>query len=171
LPKSVWLCAPLDRGDRAIKPTEFEKTPAEERTQIENITKLTIEQLKSRYPGEKPVLRGVHPKDHGCVQATLEVLATLPEELRVGVFSKPGRKYQPWIRFSNAAVLVGPDSPSPPSRHGSRGMAIKLMGVSGSPLLEDTGPLTQDFVMVNHPVFAITNVEDYEALSQILLKD
>ena len=165
------LLAPVEGGERAPKPSQFEKIPTEEATQIENVIRLTVEQQRRRYPGENTVLRGVHPKDHGCVQATFEVLETLPEELRIGVFAKPGRKYEAWIRFSNAAVLVGPDSPSPPSRHGSRGMAIKLMGVSGSPLLEGDGPLTQDFLMVNHPVFAFANVEDYEALSQVLLED
>jgi hypothetical protein len=167
----LGLFAPVDSGYKAIEPTVFEKVPPEERDQIENVTKLTIEQLKSRYPGEKPVLRGVHPKDHGCVQATFEVLGTLPEELRVGVFSAPGRKYPAWIRFSNASVLVGPDSTSPPTKHGSRGMAIKLMGVTGNPLVAANGAVTQDFLMVNHPVFAFSNVEDYQALSEIILKD
>ena len=161
--------SPAQGTDRPPRPSPFEKIPAEEATQIDNITRLTIEQLKSRYSGDKPVLRGVHPKDHGCVKATFEVLDTIPEALRIGVFSKPGRKYPAWIRFSNAAVLVSPDSPM--GKHGSRGMAIKLMGVNGTPLLDDDGPVTQDFLMVNHPVFAFANVEDYEAISQILLKD
>ncbi len=165
------LLAPADVTDRAAKPSQFEIVPKAEATQIENVVKLTVEQLKNRYPGDKPVLRGVHPKDHGCVQATFEVFDNLPEELRVGVFSKPGTRYPAWIRFSNAAVLVAPDSLTSPTRHGSRGMAIKLMGVSGSPLVEATGPLTQDFLMVNHPVFAFSNVEDYDALSEVLLKD
>jgi hypothetical protein len=55
--------------------------------------------------------------------------------------------------------------------HGSRGMAVKLLGISGSPLVPTIGPLTQDFLMINSPVFAFANVEDYEAVSQILLKD
>ena len=105
------------------------------------------------------------------MQATFEVLEALPEELRVGVFSAPGRKYPAWIRFSNASVLVGPDSTSPPTKHGSRGMAIKLMGVNGNPLVAANGAVTQDFLMVNHPVFAFSNVEDYQALSEIILKD
>jgi hypothetical protein len=163
------LLAPADGGEKAPKPSQFERIPAEEATQIENTIRLTVEQQKVRYPGAAPVLRGVHPKDHGCVQATFEVLDTLPEEFRIGVFAKPGWKYDAWIRFSNAAPLVGPDSP--PGAHGSRGMAIKLMGVSGNRLLEGDGPLTQDFLMVNHPVFAFANVEDYEALSKIILED
>jgi hypothetical protein len=51
-------------------------------------------------------------------------------------------------------------------------MAIKLLGVRGVPLVQTAfGPLTQDFLMVNHPVFAFANAEDYEALSQILVED
>lgn len=165
------LLGPIEGGGRTPNPSRFEEIPAEEGTQIENIIRLTVEQQRKRYPGEDPVRRGVHPKDHGCVQAKFEVLETLPEPLRVGVFAKPGRVYEAWIRFSNAAVRIGADSPSPPPRHGSRGMAIKLMGVDGRPLVEGDGPLTQDFLMVNHPVFAFANVEDYEALSQVLLKD
>jgi len=50
-------------------------------------------------------------------------------------------------------------------------MAIKLMGVSGEPLLPANGPLTQDFLLVNHPVFPFANVEDYEMLNEVLLRD
>jgi len=159
--------------DKVPQLTQVESIPSEEATQIKNIMGLTIEQLKKRYPGETPVLRGVHPKDHGCVMAKFKVLDTLAEDLRVGVFSTPGHEYQAWIRFSNAAVLDAPDSPSEAgvTKHGSRGMAIKLLGVSGTPLVKNGGPLTQHFVMINQPVFAFSNVEDYEALSEVLLKD
>src|SRR5207247_2573520 len=98
---------------------------------------------------------------------------SLPENLRVVVFAEPGHEYGAWIRFSNAAVKVEADSKSKDGVpiHGSRGMAVKLLGVTGSPLLPTTGPLTQDFLMINQPVFAFSNVEDYLALSQILLDD
>jgi hypothetical protein len=159
--------------DKLRQPTQLESIPPEEADQIKHTMQLTIEQLKKRYPGKEAVLRGVHPKDHGCVMAKFKVLDTLAEDLRVGVFSTPGHEYQAWIRFSNAAVLVAADSPSEAgvTKHGSRGMAIKLLGVSGTPLVKNVGPLTQDFVMINQPVFAFSNVEDYEALSDVLLKD
>lgn len=155
--------------------TELERIPAEEAIQIENIVRLTIEQLKKRYPGEDRVRRGVHAKDHGCVMAKFKVNDSLPEHLQVGVFATPGHEYDAWIRFSNAAVSLARDSstptPSGVTTHGSRGMAVKLLGVNGSPLMPTNGPLTQDFLMVNHPVFAFANVEDYEVLSRILLED
>ena len=149
----------------------IEEVPAAESLQISNIVALTIQQLKNRYPGSKQVLRGVHAKDHGCVKAEFQVLAELPKEYQVGVFAEPGRKYDAWVRFSNAETLVLPDDtldatgkPTP----GSRGMAIKLLGVEGSPLVPPHGALTQDFLLVNHPVFAFANVEDYEVLSTVI---
>ncbi len=146
---------------------ELEIIPKGEAAQIENIVRLTLEQMKKRYPGDKPVVRGVHPKDHGCVTAKFCVLDDLPEVYRVGVFAKPGREYQAFIRYSNADVLVRPDSTT--DKHGSRGMAIKLLKVDGDRLIAKDEPMTQDFLMVNHPVFAFANVEDYEVLSRVLL--
>jgi len=148
---------------------QLEVIPADEARQIENIVRLTVEQMKKRYPGETAVARGVHPKDHGCVKATFQVMNPLPAELCVGVFAKPGREYQAYIRYSNADVRIGPDSTT--AKHGSRGMAIKLLKVEGDRLIPKDEPLTQDFLLVNHPVFAFANVEDYEVLSQVLLDD
>jgi hypothetical protein len=150
---------------------DFEEIPDGEAQQIANIVDLTAKQMRMRYPEGKRTLRGVHPKDHGCVTAKFEVLCDLPAEYAVGVF-QPGAFYDAFIRFSNAEVRVGPDSTRDAAgkpTHGSRGMAVKLIGVQGKSLLPLHGALTQDFVMVNQPSFAFANVEDYEALSQILV--
>jgi hypothetical protein len=41
-------------------------------------------------------------------------------------------------------------------------MAIKLLGVEGKKILEDeAGATTQDFLMINHPVFFVTDAEQY----------
>src|SRR5258708_5336028 len=117
---AICLVPPAFSGDIVHDP-QLEKILPEEATQIDNIVQLTIAQMKKRYPGANPVRGGVHPKDHGCVMATFKVAESLPEALRVGVFREPGREYQAWIRFSNAAVL--PLADSTPSEHGSRGMA------------------------------------------------
>lgn len=150
---------------------EIERIPAEEAEQIANIVQLTVQQVRNRCPGELPNVRGVHVKDHGCVKATFTVRHDLPESYRVGLFADAGHEYKAWIRFSNAAANDGPDSPPAPGggfMHGSRGMAVKVMGITGTPLLPANGPLTQDFLMVNHPVFPFPNVADYEALSKVL---
>ena len=152
----------------------LENIPAEEAQQIRNIADLTIQQLHYRYPGERRVLRGVHAKDHGCVNATFHVLSDIAETMRHGVFTKPGKAYSALVRFSNASTVVAQDSTpgenGGPPAHGSRGMAIKLLGAKGTPLENAHGPLTQDFLMINQPVFAFANVEDYEVLSQVLLE-
>ena len=154
--------------------TALERIPPDEAAQIDRIVTLTIEQLKRRYPGGDVVRRGVHVKDHGCVTARFTVLDALPEHLRVGIFAQPGRVYDAYIRFSNASVTIASDSQVDNDgvpTHGSRGMAVKLLGVTGVPLIATFGPMTQDLLMVNQPVFAFSNVEDYVALSQIMLDD
>ncbi len=144
-----------------------------EHQQIQHIVELTIQQLQMRY-GTSKVLRGVHPKSHGFVSAKFEILKTLPTGIpSVGLFAQPGRMFDNVdVRFSNAATLVRPDSTRGPKGdvHGSRGMAIKLHGVDG-PLIdaEPGGERSQDFLMINQPVFAFANVEDYEVLSRVLV--
>ncbi|MCY2966469.1 MAG: catalase family protein [Planctomycetota bacterium] len=165
----LFVGGAADAGDMVTHDPQLEQIPPEEAAQIENIVRLTVAQMKNRYPGLKPVLRGVHPKDHGCVTATFRISDSLPEELRVGVFAKPGQEYQAWIRFSNAFPLVKDDSTA--TEHGSRGMAIKLMNVKGTSPVKTDEPMTQDFLLLNHPVFSFANVEDYEALSEVLLTD
>ena len=92
----------------------------------------------------------------------------------MGVFATAGHSYQAWVRFSNADVVPLPDTiigPDGKPAHGSRGMAIKLLNVPGCSLLEPFGAPTQDFLMINSPVFAFANVEDYLALSKVLQED
>ncbi len=95
------------------------------------------------------VLRDAHPKAHGCVKAEFNVLPTLGPTLAHGVFI-PGKRYQAVIRFSNG----DPDATRPDAKGDVRGMAIKLLGVPGSKLLDDEATAqTQDFIMINHPNF------------------
>jgi hypothetical protein len=163
---------------------EFDPLPPQEPGQIDKIVELTGKQLERRYADKLPFLRGVHPKDHGCVEASFTVSDTLPDELRVGLFRQPGANFRAAIRFSNASPTVGNDTPqdvgppaggklfapdgSPVLVHGSRGMAIKLYDVEGERLVPDDGERSQDFLMINQPVFAFANVEDYEALSKAI---
>jgi len=90
--------------------------------------------------------RDAHPKAHGIVRAEFRVNASIPNNLAKGIFV-PGKTYEAWIRFSNG--LQDDDN-----KDDARGMAIKMMGVSGEKLLEDErNATTQDFIMINHPVF------------------
>jgi hypothetical protein len=98
--------------------------------------------------------RDAHPKGHGIVRAEFRVNPTIANDLAKGIFI-PGKTYQAWIRFSNG---VQDDD----NKEDVRGMAIKVMGVPGEKLLEDErDATTQDFVLINHPVFFINDAHRY----------
>lgn len=146
----------------------LESRPRQEPAQIDKTADLTVKLLDQRYPEPEKILRGVHPKSHGCVKATFEINAYLHKALRVGLFSTPGKKYKALIRFSNAAARVNPDLTG--FQHGSRGMAIKVLDVEarGKILLDDNGARNQDFLMINTPAFAFANVRDYLRLTEVI---
>lgn len=147
-------------------PFEDIPDPAEETGRIDELTGLTTELQDMRYPDPARVLRGVHPKSHGCVKASFEVRQDIAEHLQVGIFANPGKQYRAWIRFSNAAVRVEHDLKD--GKHGSRGMAVKVFDVEGDVLLEDGGRRNQDFLMINQPAFAFANAEDYLRLNRTI---
>ncbi|SDZ08440.1 catalase family protein [Nitrosomonas sp. Nm58] len=124
------------------------------------ITENIEQTIKSRYMNNLPALRDVHTKAHGCVLADFQVNETLKDEHQHGIF-QPGARYKAWIRFSN-----GSSDPTADDKEGDgRGMAIKLMGVPGEKLLPDENH-TQDFMMINHPVFFINDPQKYLSLIQ-----
>lgn len=98
--------------------------------------------------------RDAHPKAHAIVRAEFRVNASIANNLAKGIFI-PGKTYEAWIRFSNG--LQDDDN-----KEDARGMAIKLMGVPGEKLLEnESGATTQDFIMINHPIFFLNDPRRY----------
>ncbi|OYV20013.1 MAG: hypothetical protein CG438_695 [Methylococcaceae bacterium NSP1-1] len=159
-------------------PFEHIQNPDQEADQIAEITDLTVKLLDKRYPPPKQILRGVHPKSHGCVKATFTIDPDIAPEYQVGLFAEPGKQFDAFIRFSNAAAVVGPDTTEidPVTKkeveeHGSRGMAIKVLDVGGEVLIDDNGAHNQDFLMINQPVFAFANTEDYLRMDRVLDRD
>ena len=152
----------------------FEKiaAPAEEAREIRELTSLTTKLLDKRYSQKnKTVLRGVHPKSHGCLTAVFEIRQDIPESLQAGLFAEPGRRYSAWVRFSNAAIKVAHDlgtSDPQKQQNGSRGMAIKILGVKGRVLQKDDGAQNQDFLMINTPSFAFVDSTQYLVLNKVL---
>jgi hypothetical protein len=101
--------------------------------------------------------RDAHPKAHAIVRAEFRVHASIAHNLAQGIFI-PGKTYEAWIRFSNS--LHDDDN-----QDDARGMAIKVMGVPGEKLLEDDrDATTQDFIMINHPVFFMNDPQRYLAV-------
>ena len=155
-------------ADLNLPENPFETIPPEEENQIKELVDLTLKLLAKRYSAPNPSLRGVHPKSHGCVQATFEVNRDLGGDLQQGLFAQTGRKFNAWIRFSNATTLVKPDVED--GKNASRGMALKVLDVRDRVFFEDAGVRSQDFLMINQPSFAFANVIDYLRLHQILLE-
>ncbi|NKB82035.1 MAG: catalase [Nitrospirales bacterium] len=108
--------------------------------------------------------RDAHPKENGCVNAEFHVKKMLPPQLAKGVFT-PGHTYEALIRFSNSSENPkGNDHDAD-----ARGMAIKLLTRFDTPSGHiDTKPqtMTQDFIMINHPVFILDDPSDYLSLVQ-----
>jgi hypothetical protein len=105
----------------------------------------------------------VHVKSHGCATGELRVLPNLPDELAQGLFAHE-RTYEVVVRFSNAAP-----QPQPDYVPDGRGLAIKVLDVEGPRLeSEANAASTQDFILVNHPVFFAANVKDFLRFERVL---
>jgi catalase len=100
-------------------------------------------------------VRGVHAKSHGLLTGEVRVLDNLPPILAQGLFAKPGT-YPAVLRFSTVPGDVLDDRISTP-----RALAIKLIGVEGERLAGSEGDTTQDFVMVNGPVFGAPDAKHF----------
>ncbi|NQY64837.1 MAG: catalase, partial [Alteromonadaceae bacterium] len=143
-----------------------------EQNDIKQLADITQELLDKRYASQnKNVLRGVHPKSHGCVKAKFKINQNIATKYQVGLFSIPDKEYEALIRFSNATSVVGHDLDN--KENLSRGMAIKVLDVAGDePFLQnDQGARNQDFLMINTASFAFVDIPDYLQLNKILLEN
>jgi hypothetical protein len=127
----------------------LESVPSGEAEAIRTIVAGIEARVRSAAAPGIPARRDAHPKAHGTVEAEFRVLSDLPEALRVGLFAEP-RSFRAWIRFSS-----GSGTPQSDRIGDGRGMAVKVVGVAASP----SG--TQDFVMIDNPVFFVRNAMDY----------
>lgn len=105
--------------------------------------------------GGRP-LRSVHAKSHGLLRGELRVLDNLPDALAQGAFAEPGATYPVVMRLSTTPGDLLDDSVSTP-----RGLALKLIGVTGERLPGSEGEVTQDFVLVNGPAFTAPNAKAF----------
>jgi hypothetical protein len=120
---------------------------------FEQMVNLTVGQMK---PISGHLRRGQHAKATGCVTAEFRINDDVPSDLRHGIFRQPGRTFSAIVRFSNAKGTFAKDGAGT-----ARGLAIKLLDVVGTRAAADDGDRTQDFLMVNHPVFPFPNPKAY----------
>jgi len=144
---------------------DVETIPVDEADDIQRVVQ-ALELILTRRQAKTGQFRAdVHVKTHGYAQGELRVLPNLQGELAQGLFEHDG-VYPAVVRFSNAASHAQPDAIPD-----GRGMAIKVLSVEGELVLADEQRgQTQDFVMVNHPVFIARNVKDYLRLEQVFVQ-
>lgn len=133
-----------------------EKIQPKEELLAQNIAQVIEKSIREQYTAGN-ALRDAHPKAHGCVRADFHVSKNIPAQCAKGMFI-PDRSYQAWIRFSNASN----DASNADIKKDARGIAIKILGVSGQKILEsEKQATTQDFIMINHPVFFANDAKRY----------
>ena len=109
-------------------------------------------------------VRAVHAKAHGIAKGVLTVKDDLPPELAQGLFAAPG-SYDAVLRIStNAGDILDDDIALP------RGLALKVMGVEGERLPGSEGETSQDFILVNGPVFAAPDAKGFLGNLKMLAK-
>ncbi|MEO4207133.1 catalase family protein [Acinetobacter pittii] len=139
-----------------IDPVLGEKLQPNEELLAQNIAQVIEKSIREQYTVGN-ALRDAHPKTHGCVRADFHVSKNIPAQFAKGMFI-PDRSYQAWIRFSNASN----DASNADIKKDARGIAIKILGVSGQKILEsEKQATTQDFIMINHPVFFANDAKRY----------
>jgi hypothetical protein len=138
-----------------------ETIPKGEDTAAKSVTTTVKTQVEAEHKASGKAKRDAHAKAHGCVLGTFKVEATLPANLRKGVFQE-GAEYKTWIRFSNG-------SKNADFEDDARGMALKLTGVPGAKLEADEKG-TQDFLNINHHVFFVRNAADYVDFTEAVAK-
>ena len=99
-------------------------------------------------------VRSVHAKSYALLDGEITI-PDLPPELAQGVFATPGT-HPVVMRFSTNPGDILDDAVSAP-----RGLAVKIIGVTGPRLPGSEGDATQDFVMANSPAFVAPNAKAF----------
>ncbi|QIB52814.1 catalase family protein [Pseudomonas sp. OIL-1] len=120
--------------------------------------------LQTTYADGGHAIRSVHAKSHGLLEGELTVLDDLPEELAQGAFARPGR-FPLIMRLSTNPGDILDDKVSTP-----RGMALKITRIAGERLPSSENATTQDFVLVNAPVFMAPDIKAFSRSLKLLAK-
>jgi hypothetical protein len=118
-----------------------------------------IQETTSRDYGH--AVRGVHAKAHAIVRGRLHV-RELSGPFAQGLFAVPG-DHDAILRFSTNPGDVLDDAVSVP-----RGLALKVLAVSGERLPEAPEPDTQDFLLANGPAFGAADPGGFLRLLRLL---
>lgn len=126
---------------------EVEKVAPDEHVIFDELSRTMQHITRSMASRYRHAYRPVHAKSHGVLVGTLEVLPGLPQPFAQGLFAKPA-SYPTILRFSTNPGDMLADNVSSP-----RGLAIKVLNVTGTKVANYTNGTTQDFVCVNANAF------------------
>ena len=114
------------------------------------------------YQDSGHAIRSVHAKTHGLLVGELTVLDGLAPEYAQGLFAQAG-SYPVVIRLSTTPGYILSDDVSTP-----RGMSLKVVGVPGARVEGSEDAATQDFVLVNGPVFNAPTAKKFLGSAKLL---
>jgi hypothetical protein len=116
-------------------------------------------QMQKRHARSGKIARALHAKANLAAEAELEVLGDIASDAKVGMFAEP-KKYRALVRYSNGSAV--PQSDHKPD---VRGLAVKLLGVSGRKLIPGLeNATTQDFLAIRTPSVPMRNADEFVAL-------
>lgn len=130
--------------------SDVESRAEDEPQTIEELNETFDTILETTAENYDHAVRAVHAKSHGILEGEFVVAEDLAPELAQGLFQTPGT-YKAYLRMSTNAGDLLPDAISLP-----RGVALKVCDVAGQ-RLPDADGRTQNFIMINAPVFQAPN--------------
>lgn len=142
---------------------DVEESQPDEAKTIQGLNEAFDEILETVAKDTGHAVRSVHAKAHGILEGVLRIDADLAPELKQGLFAAPG-EHRVYLRISTNAGDVLTDAISLP-----RGLAIKVLDVEGERLPGAEGK-TQDFIMVNGPVFQAKTADKFLGNLKLLAK-
>ena len=133
-------------------------TATEQATATETILNIDLDVQAHKGPD----LRKDHPKSHGLVWGEFIIIDNIPDSFKVGIFAQP-KTYPIWVRLSNASDAEKRGKLKSDLEPDVRAVAIKLLEVEGEKVIADE-PETQDFLLINHPVFFVRDAQGFANL-------
>ena len=133
----------------------FENVPDDEVETQRGLTEAMLAIQRKTHADTGYAHRAVHAKPHGYLKAKFEVLPDLPICLAQGLFERPAT-YDTILRFSTTPGDVLDDNVSTP-----RGVALKVLGVSGARLPGSESDTTQNYVLGNSPSFQVATAAGF----------
>ena len=142
---------------------DVEQSGSDEATTVSELNDTFDEILERTHEDYGRAVRSVHAKAHAILAGTLTIAEGLSPELAQGLFAQAG-EHPVLLRLSTNPGDILDDAISVP-----RGLAMKVMDVNGE-RLPDAGGRTQDFILVNAPVFQAKSADKFLGNLKLLAK-